>query len=97
MPLNDGQRKAVEGLGPGLSIIHGPPGTGKSTTIFHIIEGRVQPKAQARAAGHRTGLHGVVGSKWRMQTGRWAGLQAGRTEGKQAALMAASKTQEAAP
>lgn len=36
----------MEGLQGGLSIIHGPPGTGKSTTIFHIVESRVQPRAQ---------------------------------------------------
>lgn len=51
VPANAGQRAAVAGVGGGLSVIHGPPGTGKSTTIFHIVEGRVQPKAQVRGAG----------------------------------------------
>lgn len=50
VPVNAGQRAAVAGLSGGLGIIHGPPGTGKSTTIFHIVEGRVQPKAQVGAA-----------------------------------------------
>jgi len=46
VPINAGQQAAVEGLRGGLGIIHGPPGTGKSTTIFHIIESRVKPQAQ---------------------------------------------------
>jgi hypothetical protein len=46
VPVNRGQRAAVAGLHGGLSIIHGPPGTGKSTTIFHVVEARVQPRAQ---------------------------------------------------
>lgn len=51
VPVNAGQRAAVAGLRGGLSCIHGPPGTGKSTTIFHIIECRVQLKAQVGGAG----------------------------------------------
>lgn len=46
VPANASQRAAVESLRGGLSIIHGPPGTGKSTTIFHLIDARVQPDAQ---------------------------------------------------
>ncbi|KAL4451648.1 hypothetical protein ABPG75_007310 [Micractinium tetrahymenae] len=46
VPLNSSQRSAVLGLRGGLDVIHGPPGTGKSTTIFHIIDSRVQPDAQ---------------------------------------------------
>lgn len=46
VPVNPGQRAAVAGLRGGLGIIHGPPGTGKSTTIFHVVEARVQPRAQ---------------------------------------------------
>ncbi len=48
VPINNGQRAAVEGLQGGLSIIHGPPGTGKSTTILHIVESKVQPEAKVR-------------------------------------------------
>jgi len=36
-PISPSQCEAVLGLQPGLEIIHGPPGTGKSTTIWHII------------------------------------------------------------
>lgn len=46
VPLNASQRAAVLGLRSGLSIIHGPPGSGKSTTIFHVINTRVAPEAQ---------------------------------------------------
>jgi predicted ATPase with chaperone activity len=52
VPINEGQRAAVEALLGGLNIIHGPPGTGKSTTIFHMIESRVH------AAAHVSGRVG---------------------------------------
>ena len=38
--VNACQRDAVRAIAPGLSLIHGPPGTGKSTTILHIIASR---------------------------------------------------------
>ncbi|CAM9230500.1 unnamed protein product, partial [Ascophyllum nodosum] len=41
VPLNETQREAVMRLTGGLDIIVGPPGTGKSTTIHHIIDARV--------------------------------------------------------
>ncbi|CAM9700327.1 unnamed protein product, partial [Sphacelaria rigidula] len=41
VPLNSTQRRAVTSLSGGLDIIIGPPGTGKSTTIWHIINSRV--------------------------------------------------------
>ncbi|KAL4439787.1 hypothetical protein ABPG75_002788 [Micractinium tetrahymenae] len=63
VPVNAGQRAAVEGLGPGLSVIHGPPGTGKSTTIFHIVEGRVQPGAQVLVTATRNQAIDAVVSK----------------------------------
>ena len=55
VPINEGQRAAVEALRGGLNIIHGPPGTGKSTTIFHMIESRVQAAAHvsSRVGGGR--------------------------------------------
>ena len=37
IPANESQMCAVRELRPGLDVIHGPPGTGKSTTIWHII------------------------------------------------------------
>jgi superfamily I DNA/RNA helicase len=46
IPLNESQMDAVVNLEPGLDIIHGPPGTGKSTTIWHIINSRLAPKSQ---------------------------------------------------
>ncbi len=46
VPVNEGQLQAVTGLQGGLNMIHGPPGTGKSTTIFHIIDARVQKGKQ---------------------------------------------------
>jgi len=36
-PICPSQRKAVLGLRSGFEVIHGPPGTGKSTTIWHIL------------------------------------------------------------
>ena len=44
MPINPDQRKAVLGLSKRLEIIHGPPGTGKSTTIFHMLSSRLPVK-----------------------------------------------------
>jgi len=41
VPINASQRRAVDSLQFSLEKIHGPPGTGKSTTIFHIITCRV--------------------------------------------------------
>lgn len=37
MPINKDQRDAVLGLCRRIEVIHGPPGTGKSTTIFHVL------------------------------------------------------------
>lgn len=45
IPINNSQQTAVSNLRPGLDVIHGPPGTGKSTTIWHIINSRLQPRA----------------------------------------------------
>eukprot|EP00927_Polykrikos_kofoidii_P068680 TRINITY_DN6400_c0_g1_i2.p1 TRINITY_DN6400_c0_g1~~TRINITY_DN6400_c0_g1_i2.p1 ORF type:complete len:906 (+),score=135.93 TRINITY_DN6400_c0_g1_i2:187-2904(+) len=39
--LNESQRNAVLGLQRRLEVIHGPPGTGKSTTIFGLLQSRV--------------------------------------------------------
>ena len=39
--MNTEQRAVVEGLHHNIECISGPPGTGKSTTIYHIIEQRV--------------------------------------------------------
>eukprot|EP00439_Symbiodinium_sp_Y106_P084936 s1736_g27.t1 len=41
MPINSDQRSAVHGLSSRLEVIHGPPGTGKSTTIFHMLRSRL--------------------------------------------------------
>eukprot|EP00887_Chlorella_sp_A99_P000604 scaffold5.g604.t1 len=38
---NDCQVDAVARLRGGLSVIHGPPGSGKSTTVYHIFDARV--------------------------------------------------------
>jgi hypothetical protein len=46
VPCNETQQEAVINLRPGLDVIHGPPGTGKSTTIWHIINSRLQNNAQ---------------------------------------------------
>eukprot|EP00798_Chlamydomonas_sp_ICE-L_P003372 gene3372-13405_t len=42
VPVNQAQEHAVRHLRPGLDTIHGPPGTGKSTTIYHIVASRVK-------------------------------------------------------
>mmetsp|Transcript_38773 Transcript_38773/g.76831 ORF Transcript_38773/g.76831 Transcript_38773/m.76831 type:complete len:846 (-) Transcript_38773:60-2597(-) len=43
LQLNDCQRDAVLGLERRLEIIHGPPGTGKSTTILGMLKTRIPP------------------------------------------------------
>ncbi|CAE7240689.1 Upf1 [Symbiodinium microadriaticum] len=48
MPINSDQRSAVHGLSSRLEVIHGPPGTGKSTTIFHMLSSRL-PSMDAAA------------------------------------------------
>ena len=45
--VNASQREAVRAIAPGLSLIHGPPGTGKSTTILHIIASRTPRHSKA--------------------------------------------------
>eukprot|EP00854_Cymbomonas_tetramitiformis_P008075 gene8075-9591_t len=42
-PINDSQRMAVDSLRNVVEKIHGPPGTGKSSTIYHIIHSRIPP------------------------------------------------------
>lgn len=41
--LNGPQRQAVQSLKHALEVIHGPPGTGKSTTIVAILQARIPP------------------------------------------------------
>jgi superfamily II DNA or RNA helicase len=50
VPINEYQQRAVRDLRGGLDIIHGPPGTGKSTIVFHIINSRVQEDKQVLAS-----------------------------------------------
>jgi superfamily I DNA and/or RNA helicase len=40
---NKSQKKAIQSIADRIHIIHGPPGTGKSTTIANIIKGRIPP------------------------------------------------------
>ena len=47
MSINDDQARAVRGLKSRVEIIHGPPGTGKSTTIFHVLSARLPVGAAA--------------------------------------------------
>lgn len=37
LPINASQHAAVQGFSKRISVIEGPPGTGKSTTIYHIL------------------------------------------------------------
>ncbi|CAM9748570.1 unnamed protein product, partial [Ectocarpus sp. 12 AP-2014] len=53
VPLNPAQRDAVLALTGGLDIIVGPPGTGKSTTIFHVIDSRVRQDARVLVTSTR--------------------------------------------
>lgn len=41
MPFNEDQERAVKSLSSRVELIHGPPGTGKSTTIFHVLSARM--------------------------------------------------------
>ena len=41
MPYNEDQARAVKSLRNRVELIHGPPGTGKSTTIFHVLSARM--------------------------------------------------------
>ncbi|KAJ9461569.1 Regulator of nonsense transcripts 1-like protein [Diplonema papillatum] len=40
-PLNSSQNSVIDGLHGVLEVIHGPPGTGKSTTISYLIQERL--------------------------------------------------------
>eukprot|EP00892_Ulva_mutabilis_P002529 jgi/Ulvmu1/12277/UM087_0011.1 len=42
---NSDQKAAVEKLRSGVFLVHGPPGTGKSTTVFHMINTRIRPSS----------------------------------------------------
>ncbi|CAM9848093.1 unnamed protein product [Ectocarpus fasciculatus] len=46
VPLNATQKEAVLSLTGGLDLIVGPPGTGKSTTIYHVIESRIRAEGR---------------------------------------------------
>ncbi|CAM9392503.1 unnamed protein product, partial [Ectocarpus sp. 12 AP-2014] len=46
VPLNATQKDAVLSLTGGLDLVVGPPGTGKSTTIYHIIESRIRAEGR---------------------------------------------------
>lgn len=43
VPINESQKNALMSLKGGLEVIHGPPGTGKSTTIWHILNSLILP------------------------------------------------------
>ncbi|CAJ1397165.1 unnamed protein product [Effrenium voratum] len=47
LPINEDQQLAVRSLTHRVELIHGPPGTGKSTTIFHILNNRLPAAAAA--------------------------------------------------
>lgn len=46
-PCED-QERAVKSLSSRVELIHGPPGTGKSTTIFHVLSARMPAGATKR-------------------------------------------------
>lgn len=47
MSINEDQERAVKSLKSRVETIHGPPGTGKSTTIFHVLSARLPHGAAA--------------------------------------------------
>eukprot|EP00927_Polykrikos_kofoidii_P018874 TRINITY_DN18788_c0_g1_i1.p1 TRINITY_DN18788_c0_g1~~TRINITY_DN18788_c0_g1_i1.p1 ORF type:complete len:1003 (+),score=126.85 TRINITY_DN18788_c0_g1_i1:131-3139(+) len=47
MPINQDQLDAIHSLKHRAEVIHGPPGTGKSTTIFHALSAHLPKNASA--------------------------------------------------
>lgn len=47
LPINEGQLSAVHNLQYRVEVIHGPPGTGKSTTICHALSAHLPRGAAA--------------------------------------------------
>jgi hypothetical protein len=45
VPASAAQTRAVRGVGHAYELVHGPPGTGKSTTIFHVVHARAKRDA----------------------------------------------------
>lgn len=60
---NASQREAIRSVQDGLSIIHGPPGTGKSTTILYLIQARTPPSAKVLVTCTRNQAINAVAEK----------------------------------
>ncbi|CAD7976095.1 unnamed protein product [Amoebophrya sp. A25] len=52
VPINPSQQEAVDSLTKRINVVEGPPGTGKSTTIYHILKAYIMadPSTTAQEA-----------------------------------------------
>ena len=64
-PLNACQERAIAALARSVELIHGPPGTGKSTTIFHLIRTRLPADARVIVTCSRNGAVDSITQKLR--------------------------------
>lgn len=64
-PLNACQERAIAALARSVELIHGPPGTGKSTTIFHLIRTRLPADAKVIVTCSRNGAVDSITQKLR--------------------------------
>ena len=64
-PLNMCQQQAIALLERSVELIHGPPGTGKSTTIFHLIRSRLPAGAKVVVTCSRNGAVDSITQKLR--------------------------------
>ena len=66
VPCNKEQYEAIKNIGVWtLNIIHGPPGTGKSTTIFNGVRYRLPENAKAMVVSQNNQAIGALIEKFK--------------------------------